>query len=68
MVRNSENGAKQFWFLKASQVILKHAKVQKALVSTIIKKKERGIHVVAQWLMNPTRNHGVAGSIPALAQ
>jgi len=23
---------------------------------------------VAQWLMNPTRNHEVAGSVPALAQ
>ena len=23
---------------------------------------------VAQWLTNPTRNHGVSGSIPGLAQ
>jgi len=23
---------------------------------------------VAQWLMNPTRNHEVVGSVPALAQ
>ena len=24
--------------------------------------------VVVQWLMNPTRNHEVSGSIPGLAQ
>ena len=23
---------------------------------------------MAQWMTNPTRNHGVAGSIPGLAQ
>ena len=27
-----------------------------------------GVPVVAQWLMNPTRNHGVEGSVPGLAQ
>ena len=27
-----------------------------------------GVPVVAQWLAKPTRNHEVAGSIPALAQ
>ena len=27
-----------------------------------------GVPVVAQWLMNPTNNHEVVGSIPALAQ
>ena len=27
-----------------------------------------GVSIVAQWLANPTRNHGVAGLIPGLAQ
>ena len=27
-----------------------------------------GVPIVAHWLMNPTRNHEVVGSIPALAQ
>ena len=32
------------------------------------RKRTRGVPVVAQWLMNPTRNHEVEGSIPALPQ
>ena len=31
-------------------------------------KNTPGVPVVAQWLMNPTRSHGVASLIPALAQ
>ena len=34
----------------------------------VIAKGLRGVPVVAQWLTNPTRNHEVAGSVPALAQ
>ena len=33
-----------------------------------VKKLRRGVPVVAQWLMNPTRNCEVAGWIPGLAQ
>ena len=33
-----------------------------------IKNGYMGVPVVAQWLMNTTRNHEVAGSIPGLAQ
>ena len=33
-----------------------------------LKRQKTGVPVVAQWLTNPTRNHEVAGSVPALAQ
>ena len=32
------------------------------------KNAEAGVPIVVQWLTNPTRNHEVAGSVPALAQ
>ena len=33
-----------------------------------VMKKRTGVPVVAQWLTNPTGDHGVAGLVPALAQ
>ena len=30
--------------------------------------RQKGVPVMAQWLMNLTRNCGVAGSIPGLSQ
>ena len=37
-------------------------------LSSPLKKPVNGVPFVAQWLVNPTRNHEVAGSIPGLAQ
>ena len=33
-----------------------------------VKNPTAGVPVVAQWLMNQTKNHEVEGSIPGLAQ
>ena len=33
-----------------------------------VEKENIGVPIVAQWLTNLTRNHEVAGSVPALAQ
>ena len=33
-----------------------------------VSKHHAGVPIVVQWLMNQTRNHEVAGSVPALAQ
>ena len=41
----------------------------KSTVETMVRKKfSFGVPVVVQWLTNPTGNHEVADSIPALAQ
>jgi len=37
-------------------------------MSSSLKNEDFGVPVVAQWLMNLTRNHEVVGSIPGLAQ
>ena len=42
--------------------------VQIAAQHSRLKIWHRGVPVVAQWLTNLTRNHEVAGSMPALAQ
>jgi len=37
-------------------------------IDLFFKKAFFGVPIVAQWLASPTRNHEVAGSVPALAQ
>ena len=44
----------------------RHCRKQKRSVD--VPRPYLGVPVVAQWLTNPTRNHEVAGSVPALAQ
>ena len=51
----------------AAAAALEQPKRQKNL-KLKLKNCSVGVPVVAQWLMNPTRNHEVAGSVPALAQ
>ena len=38
------------------------------LALLVLKEMLLGVPIIAQWLMNPTRNHEVVGSIPDLAQ
>ena len=39
-----------------------------AINHNLLKYVSMGVPFVAQWLTNPTRNHEVVGSVPALAQ
>ena len=55
------------------QGFIKEIKLKKSLVKIRIirvpgKNLPDGVPIAAQWLTNPTRNHEVAGSVPALAQ
>jgi len=47
---------------------LKRLKDIEDRVTSSTQKSDWGVPVVVQWLTNPTRNHEVAGSVPALAQ
>ena len=49
-------------------VTMLYSRKKNCIGEIAIKKMEIGVPVVAQWLTNPTRNHEVVGSIPALAQ
>ena len=49
-------------------LFLFHAGSTSASEPGAIKHPNPGVPTVAQWLMNPTRNHEVSGSIPGLAQ
>ena len=48
--------------------LIAKARTSKTMLNSGGKNGHLGVPVVAQWLMNPTRNHEVAGSVPALAQ
>ena len=45
-----------------------HLSFFRKALSRYMLKSGIGVPVMAQWLKNPTRNHEVAGLIPALAQ
>ena len=38
------------------------------IIGSLLKSRDSGVPIVAQWLTDPTKNHEVAGSIPALDQ
>ena len=55
--------------MKIFELLLLHGRHKIANhLDSLIRLSRRGVPVMAQWLANPTRNHEVAGSIPALAQ
>ena len=55
-------------FKKEIVKILKELKADMSSNADYFRKALEGIPIMAQWLMNPTRNHGVAGLIPGLDQ
>ena len=57
-------GGKETIFCPCGNKRVKMQTLEKNLTSVYV----QGVHVVAQWLTNPTRNNEVAGSVPGLAQ
>ena len=56
------------FFLKRVE-IMSIKMVHKAMaLDQLTKKQNKGVPIVAKWLMNPTRRHAVAGLIPGLTQ
>ena len=56
--------------LRANSVRITNHIILKCCIYIILFHNENsfGVPIVVQWLMNLTRNHGVVGSIPGLAQ
>ena len=60
--------AKMNWCLLIPASCLLNSLLPQAVSSFVVKKDYFGVPVLAQWLINPTRNHQVVDSIPGLAQ
>ena len=68
-LENKEQRAQKQILMNIIKLIFdKEAKTSDQDYCKQIKEVSSGVPVVAQWLMNPTRDHEVAGSIPGLAQ
>ena len=59
-------------YIKLPSLINAHDALMKALKLNLFTKyvleTSYRVPIMAQWLMNPTKNHEVSGSIPGLAQ
>ena len=53
-------------YLKRKWIGVVFARFQLLWIAIFVKNILGGVPVVAQWLTNPTRNHEVAGLVPAL--
>ena len=70
--RKRRRGRKLSFTLKSPNIFnlyyFKDIEVELPLWQSGLRIQLRGVPIAAQWLTNPTRNHEVVGSIPALAQ
>ena len=56
------------FFLKRVEIMIIKMVHKAMALDQLTKKQNKGVPVVAKWLMNPTRRHAVAGLIPGLIQ